>query len=226
MIIGSAQPPQGGSHDGTSVPRGGALFAEPGSGVEHDAAAADPDEAALIERSIRGDKDAYRVIVEKYQRRLMACAFDILKSREDAEDIVQEAFVKSFFALKGFRGGSSLSTWFHRIVFNLSIDLKRKFRRRGGDPVEFDERTSPAAMDVGGVAITPEHSLEQQEVGSQIRKALEQLSDEHRQAIVLREVEGLSYEEIAEVVGISVGTVMSRLFYARKRLQAVLRDLR
>lgn len=185
------------------------------------------DEALLIRKATGGDKDAYRELVERHQRRLFVSAFEVLRNREDAEDVVQEALARSFFSLKSFRGGSSLTTWLQRIVFNLAIDVKRRTKRRGGEPVEFDEGTTTAAPERSEqFSASPETLLRRKEQRQRLMAELEGLSEEHRQAILLREFEGMSYDEIARVTGVTVGTVMSRLFYARKRLQSVLHEVR
>jgi RNA polymerase sigma-70 factor (ECF subfamily) len=185
------------------------------------------EEGDLIRKAAHGDKEAYRQIVERYQRRLFLSAFEVLRNREDAEDVVQEALARSFFSLKSFRGGSSLATWLQRIVFNLAIDLKRRVRRRGGEPVVFEEGVtivSDSAVE-GSVRDNPEAWLRQKEHRERMMRVLDDLSDEHRQTIILREFEGLSYDEIARATGVSSGTVMSRLFYARKKLQSALAEL-
>ena len=185
-------------------------------------------EGDLIRKAANGDKDAYRHIVERHQRRLFLSAFEVLRNREDAEDVVQEALARSFFSLKSFRGGSSLSTWLQRIVFNLAIDLKRRVRRRGGEPVIFEEGVTVASDSAfeGGGSDNPEALLRQKEHRERMMRVLDDLSDEHRQTIILREFEGLSYDEIARATGVSSGTVMSRLFYARKKLQSALAEMR
>jgi RNA polymerase sigma-70 factor (ECF subfamily) len=182
----------------------------------------------LIRKASNGDKDAYRHIVEQHQRRLFLSAFEVLRNREDAEDVVQEALARSFFSLKSFRGGSSLATWLQRIVFNLAIDLKRRVKRRGGDTVVFDDGVtigSDSAFE-GATSDNPEALLRQKEHRERMMRVLDELSDEHRQTIILREFEGLTYDEIARATGVSSGTVMSRLFYARKKLQSALAEMR
>lgn len=186
-----------------------------------------PDEPLLIRKAAGGDKDAYRELVERHQRRLFVSAFEVLRNREDAEDVVQEALARSFFSLKSFRGGSSLATWLQRIVFNLAIDVKRRTKRRGGDAVEFDERAATGGAErLEQLSASPETLLRRKQQRQRLMTELEGLSEEHRQAILLREFEGMSYDEIARIAGVSIGTVMSRLFYARKRLQSVLHEVR
>ena len=197
------------------------------------------DDNELVRMTVAGDKEAYRALVERYQGRLFTTALDIVKTREDAEDVVQEAFVKAFLSLGQFRGQSSFYTWIYRICFNMAIDIRRKAGRRGGTHLEFKEHTGvnrAAVQDgaretaVGGLANHsqnlegPHDALARKELGRKIQEVLGELSEEHRAVIMLREVDGLDYEEIAEAIGVPKGTVMSRLFYARKALQKALEE--
>lgn len=185
------------------------------------------DEADVIARSLRGDRTAYRLLVEKYQDRIFALCYSLLRSREDAEDITQETFVKAYLSLKNFEGASSFYTWVYRIAYNMVIDFKRKVKRKGGDAVQLDEAVQSGAGAEGIIseAVDPERELERKQISQRIGQALGELSDPHRAVITLREVDGMSYDEIAEITGVSKGTVMSRLHYARKRLQELLSDL-
>jgi len=185
----------------------------------------------LVERARGGDLEAFRSLVEKYQARAHSIAMGVISNRDDAEDIVQDAFLKAYRNLASFRGQSSFYTWFYRIVFNLAIDLSRKRYRRSesslGDDSTLDALNLHSSEDSGnllGSVPTPEQVLSRSGIAAAIRKAIEGLSAEHRAVIVLREIEGLSYTEISEVVGCSKGTVMSRLHHARKRLQRALAD--
>lgn len=181
-------------------------------------------ESELVSRAAGGDKEAYRLLVEKYQRRLFTLAFEIVRSREDAEDIVQESFVKAFLSLPEFRNQSGFFTWVYRIAYNLAIDFKRRTSRRGGETVEYDERTHVGGVfdQMAGQIDAPDQALLRRQQGQKIEFALQEISPEHRAVIVLREIDGLAYEEIADTLQISKGTVMSRLHYARKRLQRAL----
>lgn len=183
----------------------------------------------LVAKASAGDKEAYRSLVEKYQQRVFAIAFDVVRSREDAEDIAQETFVKAYLSLPDFKGESSFYTWLYRIAYNMAIDFKRRVIRRGGAPVEFDEARVDAVAEGGGAVQnrfgSPQELMLRKEESQQIQKVLAEISPEHRTVITLREIEGLSYEEIADVVGVSKGTVMSRLHYARKHLQQGLQAL-
>ncbi|RMG40038.1 MAG: sigma-70 family RNA polymerase sigma factor [Candidatus Dadabacteria bacterium] len=182
----------------------------------------------LVEKARSGDSEAYRKLVEKYQNRAYAIAFEVLRSREDAEDVVQESFVKAYLSLESFRGDSSFYTWFYRIVYNMAIDVKRRIKRRGGNKLEYQDEIQgehdPAAAERH--VETPDQTLTRKYQSARIARAMQGLSEEHRTVIMLREIDGLSYEEIAKVVGISRGTVMSRLHYARKRMQKELSDLK
>ena len=183
------------------------------------------EEKEFIRRAVGGDREAFRVIVDKFKSRLFSVAYDMLRSREDAEDVVQEAFVKAYFSLNNFRQDSSILTWLYRIVYNLCIDEKRRRSRRGGSPEEFDESMGHERMEVHLDSVPgPQEALLRKERAGRINLLMGKLTEEHRQVIMLREVDGLSYEEIAEALRISRGTVMSRLHYARKKLQEGLKD--
>ncbi len=186
------------------------------------------DDRQLVERTQEGDQEAYRVLVERYQGRIFAVAYGLLHNREDAREVTQEAFIKAFRNLSGFRRDSSFYTWLYRITVNLGIDFRRKaYRNR--ETGNLDETrlgpdivapTSPRPLG------NPGKSLERKELRERIRAAIDQLPDEQKTVIILREVEGLSYKEIAETMDCAEGTVMSRLFYARKKLQVLLADAR
>lgn len=197
------------------------------------------DDNDLVRMTLSGDKEAYRALVERYQGRLFTTALDIVKTREDAEDVVQETFVKAFLSLAQFKGQSSFYTWLYRICFNMAIDIRRKAGRRGGTHLEYKEHISvnkgPVQEGVrdagsGGAAHQPQNvegphdALARKELGRKIQEVLGELSEEHRAVIMLREVDGLDYEEIAHAIGVPKGTVMSRLFYARKALQKALEE--
>ena len=192
---------------------------------------ADLGDEELIELIRGGKREAYRVLVERYQQRVYAIAFEIVKRKEDAEDIAQESFVKAYLSLKSFKGESSFFTWLYRITYNMSLDFRRSISRKGGAPVEFDEgsvvqeSSSHGELAARGSGFQgPYEAIANRERVKVLRQALDQISDEHRAVVILREVEGMSYDEIAKVVGISKGTVMSRLHYARKSLQKALKD--
>jgi RNA polymerase sigma-70 factor (ECF subfamily) len=183
---------------------------------------ADQDRA-LIESAQNGDKAAFKKLVERHQRRAFAIAHGVLRDEQDAREVVQEAFLRVYRGLDSFQGGSSFFTWLYRIVTNLSIDLMRKPARRDVelDPNrKIDEAEIPLLSKIDGA--DPLDVLRRAEIRNKLEAALEALPVYHRGVILMREVEGLSYEEMAEAMGVSKGTIMSRLFHARQKLQRAL----
>lgn len=187
----------------------------------------DSSDAELVARGRAGDRTALQALAERYQRRILGVVVGMVRNVEDAREVVQETFVRAFRNLDGFKGDSSFYTWLYRIAFNLSIDLQRKESKRTN--VEYDEGLPPsdAPMAFGGKTQgeDPFTAVRNQELGSRIFRAIDDLTPDHRAVIILREIEGLSYEEISQTLDCSLGTVMSRLHYARKKLQAKLREL-
>lgn len=182
----------------------------------------------MLRAVLDGDGTAYRGLVEKYQGRVYSMVYGMIRNREDARDITQEAFVKAYKKLHTFRLESSFYTWLYRIAMNLAIDFTRKRKRQAS--AGFDENIASRDAD-GGIAEihheeSPRRLLERKQLYAQIMDALEKLPPDQKQVILLRELEGLAYKEIAEVMEIPEGTVMSRLFYARKKLQKLLADAR
>jgi len=179
----------------------------------------------LIAQSREGERAAFQELVEKYQRRMYTVAYGILGNREDALDAVQEAFLKAYRSMRDFKGESSFYTWLYRITTNAAIDILRKSGRH--EQVEFREEIDleeeKGEFPVARSSSTPAEQLIQKELGEQIEGAILTLPVEQRTAILLREVEGLSYREIAEIMKCSEGTVMSRLYYGRKKLQELLK---
>jgi RNA polymerase sigma-70 factor (ECF subfamily) len=178
----------------------------------------------LLKAVKAGDPTAYRGLVEKYQGRVYAMVYGMVRNREDARDLTQDAFVKAYNNLDGFRIESSFYTWLYRIAMNLAIDHIRKRQRQG--TTSFEESIAARDED-GGIAEVhheddPRKTLERKRLYEKIMDALDKLPADQKQVILLREMEGLSYKEISDVMDIPEGTVMSRLFYARKKLQKVL----
>jgi len=178
----------------------------------------------LILRAQAGDTGAFRLLVERHQRRVFAIALGLVRDEQDAREIAQEAFLRVHKGLPEFHGGSSFFTWLYRIVTNLSIDLMRKPSRREAElhfALEGDDGESPIlpASDAD-----PYDVVRRGQLSLRIQAALEQLPPYHRGVILMREVEGMSYEEMAEAMQVSKGTIMSRLFHARKKLQRALSD--
>ncbi len=185
-------------------------------------------DADLVRRVQQGDVAAYRFLVERYQQRLFAVAYGMLHNREDAREIAQETFIKAFGSLDRFRFDSSFYTWMYRIAVNLTIDHRRRNWRRVH--TEFDEGRLQGES-VMETMPDPQHAspgqrLDRKRLMERIEWAIAQLPEDQRDAIVLREIDGLSYKEISEVLDCPEGTVMSRLFYGRKKLQTLLADQR
>lgn len=185
-------------------------------------------DADLVARCQRGETAAFDGIVTKYRNTVYATIYNMVRSEEDAWDLAQETFVKAWRHIAGFRGQSKLSTWLHRIAANVAIDWVRRKQIESG--VEFDDTIALDQIEPGSATAPhteplPHQRLQCHEIQARIDAALALLSPEHRAVMLLREVEGLHYEEIAETLGCSMGTVMSRLFYARKKLQTLLRDV-
>ena len=185
------------------------------------------DDGVLVDRIMEGEQGAYQTLVQRYQGRVYAVAYGMMRNREDAREMAQEAFIKAYNNLPNFRRESSFFTWIYRITVNLCIDSRRKaYRAR---EVAFDEgRITPdIAVQTGPAPVlTPSQSYDRKEWRLRIKAAIARLPEDQRRVIVFREVEGLSYKEIAEATGVAEGTVMSRLFYARKKLQELLKETR
>ena len=188
------------------------------------------DDLTLVQRVRSGDQRAFRELVERYQKKVFAVALGMVKDREDAMDVVQEAFVTVHRSLDHFKADASFYTWLYRITVNVCIDV---IRRRGGvrsDSVEFDERVEHdlSEANLGAVSsqlgANPEKAVLRRELGEKIEEALAQIPEKHRAILVLREVDGLSYEELAQALDIPKGTVMSRLFHARAKVQKLLSE--
>ena len=183
----------------------------------------------LVARACRGERIAFTQLVSKYYERSVRVAYGMLRSREDAEDVVQEAFCRAHRKLSTFEGQASFYTWFYRIVVNLCIDETRKRKRSRlidlGDDVQAGPLSTDDALYLNLDESDPTQSVERAQLRNVLMKAVQELPEIHRSVVVLREVEGLSYEEIADTLKIKKGTVMSRLFHARKALQQSLTKL-
>ncbi len=185
------------------------------------------DDLALISRAKAGEAEAFRALVVRYQRKVYAVALGIVKDRDLAWDVSQEAFVRVHAHLADFKGESSFSTWVLRIGSHLAIDALRRERTSSKEELEEVGDLDLAAGGEGilatGLGNDPQQNLLRRELATQMTQALAQLPEKHRTILVLREVEGLSYEELSERLEIPKGTVMSRLFHARTKMQALLR---
>jgi RNA polymerase sigma-70 factor (ECF subfamily) len=187
------------------------------------------EDRGLIAKAQQGDAAAFRSLVERHQRRAFAIALALVRDENDARELVQDAFLRVYKGLENFQGGSSFFTWLYRIITNLSIDLIRKPGRQlvDIDEARFEsdegaEAEFPLLSRVDGS--DPADVVRRREIAARLQVALDALPPYHRGVIVMREIEGLSYEEMAQAMGVSKGTIMSRLFHARQKLQKALSD--
>jgi RNA polymerase sigma-70 factor (ECF subfamily) len=184
-------------------------------------------EAALVQRCAEGDERASEALVSEHQRIVVQLATNLLGDREEALDLAQEVFLRVFRTIHHFRGQSTLRTWIYRIVVNQARNRHRFWvRRHRADQVSLDQHVANHGDTLSGMEPTPERVLAQKELATRLRQALNDLPFEQRTAIVLREIDGLSYEEIAFSLNLAVGTVKSRLTRARHALRLSLRDAR
>jgi RNA polymerase sigma-70 factor (ECF subfamily) len=176
------------------------------------------DDRDLIKRFINGDLSGFEALVRKYQDRVYNLCRYMIRDPQDAQDAAQDVFLKAYKGMKGFKPDASLYTWLYRIAVNTCLDYKRKSRR---DTL----KKQPLTEDLPSNEPLPAELYESREIGESIQLALQKLPEKLRAAIVLREIEGLSYEEIAEVLHTSAGTVKSRISRAREQLRHLLKKL-
>jgi RNA polymerase sigma-70 factor, ECF subfamily len=181
----------------------------------------------LVRAAKKGDMRAFEELVARHRDKIYARAFSMMRNEDEATDLSQEAWVKSWQRLKQFQGDSSFGTWMTRIVINLCLDqLRRRKRQRTESIEEMSEESGGVERQMPVVNPNPTERLERGELRKKIDQALSQLSHEHRTALVLHEFEDMEYKEIARTMGCSIGTVMSRLFYARRKMAVLLANLK
>lgn len=182
----------------------------------------------LVKLARNGDRAAFHTLVERYQRKVYGICYGMVRNPDDAMDLVQETFIKVFRNLERFEGQSSFYTWVYRIACNVSIDWIRKQKRNRtvdyDDAVGRDDEGDADALLPNRLGVTPAKILARRELGEKIQDAMQTLSPIHREILLLREVQGLSYQEIADTLEISIGTVMSRLHHARRNMQKALEE--
>jgi RNA polymerase sigma-70 factor (ECF subfamily) len=181
----------------------------------------------LVERAQAGDKRAFELLVAKYQRKLGRLLSRLVRDPSEVEDVTQEAFIKAYRALPGFRGDSAFYTWLYRIGINTAKNYLVALGRRAPTSTGFDNEEAENFEDAEALrdSSTPEDELIGKEIASTVNKAMDALPEDLRTAITLREIEGLSYEEIAGVMNCPIGTVRSRIFRAREAIALELRPL-
>src|SRR6185369_11008027 len=185
------------------------------------------EDAALVKASQKGDMGAFEELVARHRDKIYARAFSMMRNEDEAIDLSQEAWVKGWQRLKQFHGDSSFVTWMTRIVINLCLDQLRKHKRQRAESIEhLEEDLGGVERQMPTVTVNPTEGLERSELRARIDKALGQLSYEHRTVLILHEFEELEYKEIAKRMQCSIGTVMSRLFYARRRMANLLANFK
>jgi RNA polymerase sigma-70 factor (ECF subfamily) len=184
------------------------------------------DDLSLVRRAQAEDMGAYDQLVRRYQERLYATVYHMTSNHEDANDLVQETFIKAFRALKSFKGDSSFYTWIYRIAVNKTINFLKQRKNRvqmSLDDLDFNVENDPDLVALISEK-TPRRNLHLSELQEKLNGAMRKLSEHHRMVVVLHDIQGLSHEEIGTIMDCNVGTVRSRLFYARQQLQAHLSD--
>ena len=181
------------------------------------------DDKALVKWSQDQDAEAFEELIARHRDKIYARAFSMMRNEDEALDLSQEAWIKAWQRLKQFQGDSSFATWMTRIVINLCLDQIRRQKRKRAESIEqLDEELGGVERQMPVVAVNPTANMERGELRKRIDEAMQKLSDAHRTVLILHEFEELEYKQIAKVMGCSIGTVMSRLFYARRRMASLL----
>ena len=178
------------------------------------------EETEMISRCQQGDQEALKEIYDKYHKKVYRIAYGVVRQREDALDIVQEVFIKLFRSIKNFQGRSHFYTYLYRMVMNTAIDHARKLGKKFASSLDEEGSFEPS----DGAEKGPERVFLQKELEERVKRAMDKLPAEQKAALIFRDMEGLSYQEMAEAMGCSIGTVMSRLHYGRKKMQELLKD--
>jgi RNA polymerase sigma factor (sigma-70 family) len=195
--------------------------------VKTDNPSQEPSDEELVLKSQKGSLTAYDELVRRYYGRIYSLVYNMTSNREDAEDLVQEVFVKAHRSLPRFHGNSAFYTWIYRIAVNRTINYRKKRTRQ--QAMRLDDMTPDVREDAAFSKLvsndTPVRRMRISELQKKLNEALQTLSEKHKQVVVMHDVQGMAHEEIAKVLRVSTGTVRSRLFYARKHLQSELAGL-
>ena len=213
--IGSQMLRRAGPSESVSVPP-----AEREIDLEHE------EDEALVRRTQKGDSSAFDVLVGRYKERLYATVYHMTSNHEDANDLVQETFIKAYKSLRSFRGQSSFYTWVYRIAVNRTINFIKRRKNRSQyslDDMDSSVQTDPDLVELMS-HVTPRREVGLMELQQKLNEALQQLSESHRAVVAMHDIQGMTHADIARVMKCSEGTVRSRLFYARQQLQGLLSD--
>ncbi len=183
-------------------------------------------EGDLVKRARNGDLKSYDELIKRYQERIYATVYHMTANHEDANDIAQDSFIKAFQALKSFRGGSSFYTWLYRIAVNKTINFLKQRKNKNHfslNDIDFNTENDPDLVALTSDK-TPFRAVSLTELQKKLNEALMKLSEPHRMVVVLHDVQGVSHDEIADIMDCNIGTVRSRLFYARQQLQGYLAE--
>jgi len=182
------------------------------------------EDEALVARAQRGDSSAFDVLVDRYKQRLYGTVYHMTANHEDANDLVQDAFIKAYKSLRSFKGQSSFYTWIYRIAVNRTINFMKRRKDRGHfslNDVDANIETDPDYVELMS-HITPRREVGLNELQEKLNESLQKLSEEHRAVVIMHDVQGMTHADIAKALDCSEGTVRSRLFYARQQLQGLL----
>lgn len=200
--------------------------AEESPDVEESPEEEGPPDAELVLKAQQGDLHAFDLLVERYHSKIYGLTYNMTSNREDAEDLTQEIFVKAYEALPRFKGKSSFYTWVYRIAVNKTINYRKKRNRKRAlslDSFDQDIKLDDAYHEMTAKG-SPLRNISLSELQKKLNEALQNLSEKHRTVVVMHDMQGIPHDEIAKVVGASVGTVRSRLFYARRQMQTELSE--
>jgi RNA polymerase sigma-70 factor (ECF subfamily) len=211
---------------GGSIPRVASTLLPKPAVVEHQIDLQHQDDETLVAHTQKGDSSAFDVLVGRYKERLYATVYHMTSNHEDANDLVQDTFIKAFKSIDSFRGHSSFYTWVYRIAVNRTINFLKRRKNRNQyslDDLDSSIQTDPDLLEMMS-HVTPRREVGLTELQEKLNEALQKLSESHRAVVTMHDIQGMTHADIAKVLKCSEGTVRSRLFYARQQLQGLLTD--